>query len=96
MGCQTLLWESSDSPSRFHKLVGGWLDYIGVCDASSHGVGGVIFGKNEACMPTILRWWEWPQDVKESYNAKVIVNSNLEMAGLLFPCLVMELVCRAL
>ena len=36
MGCRTLLRESSDSPTRCCKLVSGWPDYIGVCDASSH------------------------------------------------------------
>ena len=46
MGCRTLLWESSDSPTRCHELVGGWPDYIGICDALSHGVGSVIFGEN--------------------------------------------------
>jgi hypothetical protein len=35
MGCQTLLQESSDSPTQCQELVGGWPDYIGVCDASS-------------------------------------------------------------
>ena len=59
MGCQTLLWESSDSPTRCRGLVGGWPDYIGVYDVSSHGVGGVIFGENEPCDPPVFRW-EWP------------------------------------
>ncbi len=54
MGCRTLLRESSDSPTRCRKLVGGWPDYIGVCDTSSHGVGGVVFGKNKACVPTVF------------------------------------------
>jgi hypothetical protein len=92
MGCQTLFRESSDSPTRCRKLVGGWTDYIGVCDVSSHGVSGIIFGKNEACIPKVLKW-EWPHDVKESYKAKVIMNSDLEMAGLLFLWLVIEPVC---
>ncbi len=69
MGCRTLLWESSDSPTHCRELVGGWPDYIGVCDASSHDVGGVIFGKNEACVPTVFRW-EWSQDTKNLYLAK--------------------------
>jgi hypothetical protein len=55
MGCRTLLCESSDSPTRCRELVGEWPDYIGVCDASSHGVSGVIIGKNEACVPTVFR-----------------------------------------
>jgi hypothetical protein len=83
MGCCTLLRESSDSPTRCRKLVGGWPDYIGVCDASSHGVGGVAFGKNEACVPTVFRW-EWSQDTKNLYLTKKITNSDLETAGLLF------------
>ena len=83
MGCRTLLWESSDSPTHCCELVGGWLDYIGVCDTSSHGVGGVVFGKNEACVPTVFRW-EWSQDTKNLYLTKKITNSDLETAGLLF------------
>ena len=55
MGCCTLLRESSNSPTRYHELVGRWPDYIRICDASSYGVGGVIFGKNEACVPTVFR-----------------------------------------
>jgi hypothetical protein len=92
MSCQTLLRESSNSPTRCHELVGGWPDYIGVCDASSHGVGVIIFGENEACVPAVFRW-EWSQEVKDAYHAKKISNSNLEMAGLLFLWLVMESVC---
>jgi hypothetical protein len=69
MGCWMLLRESSDSPTRCRKLVGGWPDYIGVCDASSHGIGGVVFRKNKACTPTVFRW-EWPQDIKDKYHAK--------------------------
>jgi hypothetical protein len=92
MGCRTLLWESSDSPTRCRKLVGGWPDYIDVCGASSHGVGGIVFGKNEACVPTVF-WWEWCQDVKTLYLSKKITNSNLKMAGLLHLWLVMESVC---
>ena len=36
MGCRTLLRELSDSPTCCRELVGGWPDYIGMCDASSH------------------------------------------------------------
>ncbi len=92
MGCCTLLQESSNSPSRCCELVGGWTDYIGVCDALSHGVGGIVFGKNEACVPTVFRW-EWSQEVKNLHLSKNIANSYLEMDGLLFLWLVMELVC---
>ena len=82
LGCQTLLRESSDSPTCCPEVVGGWPDYIGVCDASFHGVGGIIFGENELCIPTVFRW-EWPQEIKDLYHEGVITNSDLEMAGLL-------------
>jgi hypothetical protein len=89
-GCCTLLRESSDSPTRCHELVWGWPDYIGVCDASSHGVGGVIFGETAKCIPTVFRWVWWPGDIKASNEKKKITNSDLEMAGLLYLWLVME------
>jgi len=73
MGCRTLLRELSDSPTCCCKLVGGWPDYIGVCDASSHGVGGVIFGENEPCVPTVFRW-EWPQEIKDLYHEGFLTN----------------------
>ena len=94
-GCRTLLRESSDSPTRCKELVGGWPDYIGVCDASSHGVGGVVFGEKSTCTPTVFRW-EWSPEVKAEYRKKSITNSDLEMAGLLFLWLVMETVCGTL
>ena len=91
-GCRTLLRESSDSPTRCRELVSGWPDYIGVCDASSHGVGGVVFGETESCLPTVF-CWEWSPEVKEAYPSKRITNSDLEMVDLLFLWLVIESVC---
>ena len=78
--------------TRCRELVGGWPDYIGVCDASLHGAGGVTFGKNDECVPTVFRW-EWSQDVKERYKSEEITNSDLEMSGLFLLWLVMEQVC---
>jgi hypothetical protein len=92
MGCCTLLRESSDSPTRCCKLVGGWPDYIGLYDTSSHGVGGVVFGKNMVCVPTVFRW-ECPPAIKELYHNKKNTNLDLDMAGLLFLWLIMESVC---
>ena len=91
-GCRTPLHESSDSPTRCRELVSGWPDYIGVCDASSHGVGGVVFGETESCLPTVF-CWEWSPEVKEAYPSKRITNSDLEMVDLLFLWLVIESVC---
>ena len=39
-GCYTLLRESTREPMRCRELTSGWPDYVGVVDASSHGVGG--------------------------------------------------------
>lgn len=98
--CRTLLRESTLNPTRCRELVSGWPDYIGVKDASVHGVGGVIVGENKACVPTVFRL-EWPQDIKddlvsESNPGGRITNSDLELAGLVLLWLVMEAVCVAL
>jgi hypothetical protein len=39
-------------PTHCHELVMGWPDFVGVIDASSHGIGGVIFGELSECPPT--------------------------------------------
>jgi hypothetical protein len=46
--CRTLLWESTWEPTWCRELTCGWPDFIGIVDASSHGVGGVIFGELSA------------------------------------------------
>ncbi len=66
-----------------------------MCDTLSHGVGGVIVGKNEACILTVFQW-EWPQEIKDLFNEGHISNSDLEMVGLLLLWLVMESACRNL
>ncbi len=48
-GCRTLLRESTHVPTQCRDLVLGWPDYIGIVDASGHGVGGVIVGELSAC-----------------------------------------------
>lgn len=73
--------------------------YVGVKDASIHGVGGIIVGDEKACVPTVFRV-EWPEDIKEevlqtnSGRGGNITNSDLECAGLLLLFLVMEEVCN--
>ena len=67
-------------------------------DASGLGVGGVIIGEEEECVPTVFRA-EWPDDIKAEINSKdnpngKLTNSDLEMAGLLLLWLIMEDVCE--
>ena len=85
------------APTKCSELVAAWPDFVGVKDASGHGVGGVIVGENKQCVPTVFRY-EWPDDIKREIvsdanpNGK-LTNSDLECAGLLMLWLVMEDVC---
>jgi hypothetical protein len=96
--CRTLLREATLRPTKCSELVMGAPDFVGVKDASVHGVGGVIIGENTEYVPTLFRM-EWPEWVKtevrktNSGQGGTLTNSDLEMAGLLLLFLVMEDVC---
>ena len=96
--CQHILTAATTHPTPCKELVTGHPDYVGVKDASGHGVGGVIFGENKSCPPTVFRF-EWPEDIKrdlvsfDNPNGS-ITNSDLECAGLLMLWIVMEDVCN--
>jgi hypothetical protein len=99
-GCQSLLRKSTVAPTQCRELTCGWPDYIGIVDASSYGVGGVVFGELSVCTPIVFRW-QWPEDIHKSIKtfqnqAGTISNSDLEMAGLLMLWLVIEGVCGPL
>jgi hypothetical protein len=97
--CRTILREATRNPTKCSELVMGEPDYVGVKDASVHGVGGIIIGDNKKCVPTVFRM-EWPQWVKDevektnSGRGGSLMNLDLEMAGLLLLFLVMEDVCQ--
>ena len=85
---------------RCRELVAGWPDFIGVVDASSHGVGGVIIGKLSECLPTVFKL-QWPLDItanviSEANPKGTITNSDLKLAGLILLWLMMEHVCSPL
>jgi len=99
-GCRSLLRESTKDPTRCKELVSEWPDFVGIVDASSHGMGGVVVGELSTCVPTVFRW-EWPPDIKVDIKSFAnttgsITNSDLEMAGILLLWLVMEGVCDSL
>jgi hypothetical protein len=76
------------------RTVRAWPDYVGICDASSFGFGGVIVGENSECPPTVVQL-QWPSDITENVKSDsnpngTITNPDLEMAGLLIVFLVME------
>ena len=85
--CQTILRESTSHPMWCRELVAGWPDFIGVVNASSHGVGGVILGELSGLPPTVFRL-QWPTSIANELVSSdnitgSISNSDLEMAGLL-------------
>ena len=94
-----MIREATAKPTKCRELVMGPPDYMGIKDASIHGVGGFIMGQKKACLPTVFRM-EWPEWVKQEVlktNAGTqgtLTNSDLEMAGLLLLWLVMEEVCQ--
>ena len=85
---------------RCCKLVAGWPNFVGVVDASSQGVGGIIIGELAECPPTVFRL-QWPPDitasvVSDSNPNRSLTNSDLELAGLVILWLMMEHVCGTL
>ncbi len=98
--CQTILRESTSRPMWCRELVAGWPDFIGVVNASSHGVGGVIIGKMSECPPTVFRL-QWPPNITANVISKAnprgtLTNSDLKLAGLVLLWLMMEHVCGPL
>jgi hypothetical protein len=74
--------------------VAGWPDYIGIVDASSYGVGGVVLGELSGIPPTVFRL-QWPQDITDNLvsfkNPQGPLSiSDLEMAGILLVWLCLE------
>jgi hypothetical protein len=96
--CRDLMREATKDPTPCRELVMGETDFVGVKDASIHGVGGIVVGDKKECVPTVFRM-EWPEDIKtevlrtNSGKGGKLTNSDLECAGLLLLWLVMEEVC---
>ena len=65
---RTILQASTTTPTHCKDLVAGWPDYIGICDASSHGVGGVIIGELSEITPTVFRL-QWPREIKKELKS---------------------------
>ena len=54
---------STKNPTPCKELFTGWPHYIGVKDASNHGIGGIIMGEGKACIPTVFSL-AWTEDIK--------------------------------
>ena len=95
--CRTFLRETVSSPTLCRNLIAGYPDYVGITDASAHGIGGVIIGESKPTAPIVFRA-QWPPDISASIVTEdnptgTITNSDLELAGLLLLWLVMEDTC---
>jgi hypothetical protein len=77
-GICTLLQQSTIKPMQCRELVAGWPDLVGVKDASSHGVGGIIIGEVSKCTPTVL-WFAWPDNVTKA----IVSQSNPAGVGVI-------------
>jgi hypothetical protein len=100
MDMQTILPESTTQPRRCWELDAGQANYVGVVDASSYGVGGVIIGELSPCPPTVF-CQQWPSNVTESVISDTnwggkLTNLDLKLAGLVLLWLMIEHVCTML
>ena len=82
------------------KFDTAWPSYVGIKDASRHGVGSIIIGENMKVPPTVFRF-RWPDDISNnvisaSNTSGMLTNSDLKMAGLLLLWLIMETICPTL
>ena len=62
---RTILQASTARPTQCKDLVAlvaNWPDFIGIVDASSHGLGGVVIGELSEIPPTVFRL-QWPEEI---------------------------------
>jgi hypothetical protein len=79
--CRTFLRDSVGNPTKCSRLVTQWPDYIGVKDASAHGVGGIIIGERKEALPTVFRM-QWPPDITASVISETNPNGTLTNSDL--------------
>jgi hypothetical protein len=77
--------------------VAAWPNFIGIVNASSFGVGGIILNERGACRPTVF-WLQWPADITTNAMSVAnpggkLTNSDLKIAGLLILWLCIKGVC---
>ena len=81
-------------PTSVLELIPGTPWYIGYCDASGFGAGGVWISGSKQIPPLVWRL-EWPEDIQkrlvsDSNPDGDLTNSDLEMAGHLIQWLILE------
>jgi hypothetical protein len=91
---KTLIRNLAARPTHVMELEFDRDDFVGYCDASAFGAGGVWFSGLLSLTPTVWRV-EWPSDITANVVSDknpdgTITNSDLEMAGVLIQQLVLE------
>ena len=81
-------------PTHCRELVATEPGYVGFCDASTLGAGGVWLAGTKSLNPVVWRV-EWPEDIRNNVISfsnphGTITNSDLEMAGMVLHYLVLE------
>jgi hypothetical protein len=89
-----LIQELSRRPTHVSELVEHDPHYIGFCDASAFGAGGVWFSGSKSLRPSVWRV-EFPSDItaqviSDTNPTGVLTNSDLELAGVLLHYAVLE------
>lgn len=69
--CLIILQESVSKPTMCRNLIPAWPNFVGITDASSHGCGSIVIGKNLVVTPTVF-CLEWPKYIKDN----IITTSN--------------------
>jgi hypothetical protein len=90
----TLIRVLGHRPSHCRELVVDDPGYIGYCDASKLGAGGVWLSGTRHLSPVVWRV-EWPADIRQNVisfdnPSGTLTNSDLEMAGMVLHYLVLE------
>jgi hypothetical protein len=91
---RTLIRILAQRPTNCRELVVNSPGYVGYCDASKLGAGGVWLSGTLHLSPIVWRL-EWPPDIQQNIVSFTnpngsITNSDLEMAGMLAHYLVLE------
>jgi hypothetical protein len=84
----------ANHPTKCIRLIPGWPDYMGFCDACKYGTGGIWLSGKLGIDPTIWRI-EWPPEITQRLVSRSnpkgdLTINDLEMAGLLLHYLVLE------
>src|SRR3954470_5741467 len=86
---RTLLTLVGLQPTRAVELIPGPPAYVGFCDASGTGAGGVWLSHDKPLQPFVWRA-QWSPQIKQDFSTRKLSINNLECASLLLQLLALE------